>query len=132
VGERQRVALAAVLAGQPEIILLDEPTRGVDYRQKQALMRYLAAERARGRTVLLSTHDVELAATFAQQTVILSRGEVIAAGPTRDVLAGAPHFAPQMARLFPGRGWLTVEDALRGLGRPASGANEWEDKQCRD
>ena len=54
---------------------------------------------------------------------MLSRGEVIAAGPTREVLAGAPHFAPQMARLFPGRGWLTVEDALRGLGRPANAAN---------
>jgi len=78
---------------------------------------------AEGAAILLVTHDVELAAAFAQRTVMLSRGEVIAAGPTREVLAGAPHFAPQMARLFPGRGWLTVEDALRGLGRPANAAN---------
>ncbi|HOU40820.1 MAG TPA: ATP-binding cassette domain-containing protein [Promineifilum sp.] len=131
-GQRQRVALGAVTATQPRLLLLDEPTRGLDWAAKTALVALWRGWLAEGAAMLLVTHDVELAATFAQQTVILSRGEVIAAGPTRDVLAGAPHFAPQMARLFPGRGWLTVEDALRGLGRPASGANEWEDKQCRD
>lgn len=115
VGERQRVALAAVLAGQPEIILLDEPTRGVDYRQKQALMRYLAAERARGRTVLLSTHDVELAAASVDRVVILGDGEVVVDGPVRQVMTHSMVFASQINKLLRDDRFLTVADVLRGL-----------------
>jgi len=122
-GQRQRVALGAVTATQPRLLLLDEPTRGLDRAAKTALAALWRGWLDEGAAILLVTHDVELAAAFAQRTVMLSRGEVIAAGPTREVLAGAPHFASQMSRLFPGRGWLTVEDALRGLGWPANAAN---------
>ena len=117
------MALGAVTATQPRLLLLDEPTLGLDRAAKTDLAALWRGWMAEGAAILLVTHDVELAAAFAKRTVMLSRGEVIAAGPTREVLAGAPHFAPQMARLFPGRGWLTVEDALRGLGRPANAAN---------
>jgi len=65
--------------------------------------------------VLLVTHDVELAAQAAGRVVMLGQGEVVADGPP-EVLAASPLFAPQVARLFPGTGWLTVEDALAGLG----------------
>ncbi len=119
-GQRQRVALGAVTVTRPRLLLLDEPTRGLDWPAKQALLALWRGWLAEGVAVLLVTHDVELAAAFAGRTVMLSQGEVIAAGPTRDVLGSSPHFAPQMARLFPGRGWLTVDDALRGLGRPAT------------
>ena len=122
VGERQRVALAAILAAEPRIILLDEPTRGIDALQKGALLRYLAAERARGRTVILSTHDVELAAEAVDRVIILEEGRVAADGPAREVLGRSPVFAPQIARLVgdavdararfvP----MTVDDVLRSL-----------------
>ena len=115
VGQRQRVALAAVTATQPRLLLFDEPTRGLDRAAKDALLALWRDWLANGAALLLVTHDVEMAAAIAQRTIVLSQGEIIAAGPTRDVLTATPHFAPQMARLFPGRGWLTVADVLAAL-----------------
>lgn len=113
VGERQRVALASILAAEPEIILLDEPTRGLDYLQKQALARYLEAQRARGRTVILSTHDVELVAACADRVIILGDGEVVVDGTTREVMTRSMVFASQINKLFRDDHYLTVEDVLR-------------------
>ncbi len=120
VGQRQRVALAAVTATRPRLLLLDEPTRGLDRPAKEALVALWRGWLAEGAALLLVTHDVELAATIATRTIMLSQGEVIAAGPTREVLTAAPQFAPQMARLFPGCGWLTVQDVLGALGRAST------------
>ncbi len=113
VGQRQRVALGAVTITQPHILLLDEPTRGLDYASKQALVELWRGWLAQGMALLIVTHDVELAAQIANRVVILSQGEVIAAGATAEVLGSSPLFAPQIARLFPGSGWLTPEDVLR-------------------
>jgi energy-coupling factor transporter ATP-binding protein EcfA2 len=113
VGERQRVALASILAAEPEIILLDEPTRGLDYLQKQALAHYLEAQRARGRTVILSTHDVELVAACADRVIILGDGEVVVDGTTREVMTHSMVFASQINKLFRDDHYLTVEDVLR-------------------
>jgi energy-coupling factor transport system ATP-binding protein len=118
VGQRQRVALGAVTVTRPRVLLLDEPTRGLDSRTKNGLVAVWRRWLEEGAAMLLVTHDVELAAIIANRTVILSGGEVIASGPTREVLGSSPHFAPQIARLFPGTGWLTPEDALLGLGHP--------------
>ena len=115
VGERQRVALAAILTAEPSIILLDEPTRGVDYLQKQALCRYLEAEREEGHTVVLSTHDVELVASSVDRVIILGDGEVIVDGSTREVMTGSMVFSSQINKLFRDNRFLTVEDALRRL-----------------
>ncbi|MBL7062621.1 MAG: ATP-binding cassette domain-containing protein [Anaerolineae bacterium] len=115
VGQRQRVALGAVTVTRPRLLLLDEPTRGMDYPAKRDLVRLLREWQAEGAGVLLVTHDVELAAQAAGRVVMLGQGAVIADGPP-EVLAASPLFAPQVARLFPGAGWLTVEDALAGLG----------------
>lgn len=115
VGERQRVALAAILAARPSIIVLDEPTRGVDYAQKQALARYLQAERDRGHTVILSTHDVELAATCADRVVILGDGEVVVDGPTREVMTHSTVFCSQINKLLRDDRYLTVDDVLGSL-----------------
>ncbi|HEX9372983.1 MAG TPA: ATP-binding cassette domain-containing protein, partial [Roseiflexaceae bacterium] len=111
-GERQRVALAAVSVTGPGGLLLDEPTRGLDYGAKRALAGLLRGWRSDGMAILLVTHDVEFAATVADRAALLSQGEVIASGPTVDVLGSSPLFAPQVARLFPGSGWLTVDDVL--------------------
>jgi len=123
VGERQRAALAAVLVTQPRTVLLDEPTRGLDYGAKGRLLALIHRWRAEGRAVLLVTHDVELVAEAADRVMILDEGGIAAEGSPQELL-GAPAFGdskaanpfmPQMARLFPGTGWLTVADVLAGL-----------------
>lgn len=114
-GQRQRVALGAVAVTRPSLLLLDEPTRGLDYSAKSDLAALWSRMRKTGMGMLMVTHDVELAAQVADRVLILSEGEIIADGPAVDVLGASPLFAPQIARLFPGRGWLTVQDALEGI-----------------
>ena len=112
VGERQRVALAAIMVTKPGALLLDEPTRGLDYAAKAGLAELLHEWRSEGMAIVVVTHDVELAAEVADRVVLLSQGEVIAEGDPATVLGASPLFAPQIARLYPQRGWLTVEDVL--------------------
>ncbi len=119
VGQRQRVALGAVAITRPKLLLLDEPTRGLDYAAKQTLVAIWRRWLAEGMGLLLVTHDVELVAQIADRALIMSQGEIIAEGETAEILATSPLFAPQIARLFPGSGWLTVEDALAGIGKVA-------------
>lgn len=121
-GQRQRVALGAVAVTRPSLLMLDEPTRGLDYDAKDDLVSLWRRLRENGMGMLMVTHDVELAAQVADRVLILSEGELIANGPAAEVLGASPLFAPQVARLFPGLGWLTVEDALAGLGMGADAA----------
>ncbi|MBN1145970.1 MAG: energy-coupling factor ABC transporter ATP-binding protein [Anaerolineales bacterium] len=114
VGQRQRAALCAILVTRPQVLMLDEPTRGLDPQAKRDLLRFLQEWRAEGKTVLLVTHDVELAAAAADRVAIMGVGEIIDQGATYPVLSRSQVFRPQMAQLFPGRGWLTVEDVLAG------------------
>jgi energy-coupling factor transporter ATP-binding protein EcfA2 len=113
-GERQRVALGAITVTRPGALLLDEPTRGLDYAAKHALVALLRGWRDEGMAILLVTHDVELAAAAADRVMLMSQGDIIARGAPAQVLGASPLFAPQVARLFPGSGWLTPEDALEG------------------
>ncbi len=112
VGERQRVALAAITVTLPGALLLDEPTRGLDYAAKAKLVALLKGWRADGAAIVLVTHDVELAAALADRVVLMSQGQVIAEGTPAAVLGASPLFAPQIARLFPETGWLTAEDVM--------------------
>jgi len=112
VGQRQRVALGAVTITRPNLLLLDEPTRGMDYQAKQEIVRLLREWQAAGMAVLMVTHDVELAVQAADRVVLLSQGQVIA-DDTPSVLTASPLFAPQVAQLFPGTEWLTVDDVLK-------------------
>ncbi len=111
-GERQRVAVAAVAAGNPDVLLLDEPTRGMDAPSRAALERALAAVAAGGGAAVLATHDVELAARCATRVVVLGDGDVVADGPSRTVLAGSL-FAPQVLRVLPP--FLTVEEVAAAM-----------------
>ena len=115
VGQRQRVALAAITVVKPQALLLDEPTRGLDYGAKAQLSDLLIGWRKAGMGIGLVTHDVELAAAIADRVVLMSQGEIIAQGAPAAVLGASPLFAPQIARLFPGTGWLTPEDVFRQL-----------------
>ncbi|MDQ4100531.1 MAG: ATP-binding cassette domain-containing protein [Chloroflexota bacterium] len=110
-GERERLALAAVLAGGPPVLLLDEPTRGMDAWRKAELGEMLQELAAEGVAVLLASHDVELVARYATRVVLLGGGEIVADAPTREVLAGSLTFSPQINKLL-GGGWLTVDEVL--------------------
>jgi energy-coupling factor transport system ATP-binding protein len=114
-GERQRVALGAVLVAHPGVLLLDEPTRGLDYASKQTLVGLLRGWREEGMAIVLVTHDVELAAEAADRVILLENGSVTASGSPQEVLAATELFAPQMAKVFPGQGVLTVAQALAWL-----------------
>jgi energy-coupling factor transporter ATP-binding protein EcfA2 len=114
-GEAQRAAMAAILAGDPPILLLDEPTRGLDYAAKASLARLLRDLCAGGKAVVMATHDVELAAASADRVAILGDGELVVEGPAATVLGDSLLLSSQIAKLFPGRGWLTPEDALTAL-----------------
>lgn len=122
VGERQRVALAAILVVDPQIILLDEPTRGLDYPQKAALAQFLMEQKARGRTIIMSTHDVELVALCADRVVILGEGETVVDGPTRKVMTSSMVFSSQVNKLLRDDRFLTVADVLDHHRRGDAGA----------
>ncbi len=115
VGQRQRVALGTVTVTRPRLLLLDEPTRGMDYAAKRELQRLLAEWQREGTAVLLVTHDVEWAAEAAGRVAVLEEGRISRVGTPAEVLAAPSPFTPQIARLFPGRGWLTVQDVLSAV-----------------
>ncbi len=86
-GERQRVAVASVLAIQPEIVILDEPTTGLDDGQQRSLMGMLQDLNGKGHTVVMITHSMDIAAEYAQRMIVMREGSVLLDGPTRDVFA---------------------------------------------
>ena len=108
------MAVAATAAAGAPLLLLDEPTRGLDPETKERLARFLRAHAARGGAVLFATHDVELAASLATRVVMLAGGEVVADGDPAVVLGDSQVFAPQMTRAF-GAGWLTPEQVAGAL-----------------
>jgi energy-coupling factor transport system ATP-binding protein len=89
-GERQQCALASVLARRPELLILDEPTTGLDYRECMTIMEIIAALNAGGTTVFMITHDMEVAADFAHRAMVLSNGKLIGDGPVRKILKDKP------------------------------------------
>jgi energy-coupling factor transport system ATP-binding protein len=113
-GQRLALVLALVLVSSPAVLLLDEPTRGLDYPGKDALGHILRELAAAGTTVLLATHDVEFVAAVAERAVVLADGEVVSAGPAPVVLGETPAFAPQVQKVL-GPGWLTVDQVVLAL-----------------
>lgn len=114
-GQRLSLALAVVLTGNPPLLLLDEPTRGLDYAAKRRLTTTLRGLAAAGTSVLLATHDVELVAELADRVVVLADGEVVTDGPTAEVVGASPAFAPQVAKVLAPLHWLTVAEVERAL-----------------
>ncbi|WP_406149507.1 ABC transporter ATP-binding protein [Streptomyces sp. NBC_01012] len=114
-GQRLALALALVLTARPPLLLLDEPTRGLDYAAKARLVGVLRRLAEDGHAIVLATHDVELAAELAHRVVILADGEAVADGPTRQVVVSSPAFAPQTAKVLAPREWLTVSQVRTAL-----------------
>ncbi|MFE9570867.1 ABC transporter ATP-binding protein [Streptomyces sp. NPDC006692] len=114
-GQRLALALAIVLTGRPPLLLLDEPTRGLDYAAKARLVAVLRELAGQGHAIVLATHDVELAAELAHRVVILAGGEIVADGPTAEVVVSSPAFAPQVAKVLAPQHWLTVAQVREAL-----------------
>ncbi|MBP1744756.1 MAG: cbiO1 [Firmicutes bacterium] len=116
-GERQRVAIASVLVNRPEILLLDEPTRGLDSKLKQQLGKLLSKLNRSGVTIILVTHDIEFATEFCSRYLLLFSGEIISSGTREEVLKDGIFYTTAANKIFrdiaPGiytadqaKGWL--------------------------
>jgi len=113
-GERQRTAIAAIIAGDPEIVLLDEPTRGMDGVAREALTQVILKLRADGSSVVVATHDSDLAAHVGDRIIRIVDGRAIELGAPNVALSGGAVAATQVGRLYPG-GPVTVEGVLSCL-----------------
>lgn len=107
-GEQQRVALAMVLAKKPDLLLLDEPTKGLDPFLKEQIASYLQQFVRQGGTVVCVTHDVEFAARYGEICSLLFEGEVLSTAPTRKFFAQNAFYTTDAARVFA----KIVEDGL--------------------
>jgi energy-coupling factor transport system ATP-binding protein len=105
-GERKRVALASVLAWNPNTLILDEPTIGQDHQQKEKLRQFVVQMQTQGKTVVIVTHDVEFVAESNPRVVLMKEGTIVADGEgseiltTPEVLAQSSIVLPQIAQIF--------------------------------
>ena len=105
-GERKRVAIASILVWEPDYLVLDEPTIGQDYQQKERLRNFIVQLYSQGKTVVMISHDVEFVAEAGPEVVLMSKGRIVGRGPADEVLSNdrlveeASLVKPQMARLF--------------------------------
>ncbi len=105
-GERKRVALASVLAWNPEILILDEPTIGQDYQQKDKLRQFILQMKSQGKTIVIVTHDVEFVAECKPRVVLMRGGKIIGDGEAPEVLTNleiliqASIVPPQITQIF--------------------------------
>jgi energy-coupling factor transport system ATP-binding protein len=105
-GERKRVALASVLAWNPEMLILDEPTIGQDYQQKEKLRQFIMQMKTQGKTVIIVTHDVEFVAECNPRVLLMRDGQIVADGEAAQILtnsellAAASIVPPQIAQVF--------------------------------
>jgi energy-coupling factor transport system ATP-binding protein len=107
-GERQQLAIA-LMGARADLLLLDEPTRGLDPQVKRALSAYLRTRAGAGAGILVATHDVEWAARTADRVLLMAEGEIYAGGPPGSVLSDSLVFATQISKLV-GGGWLLPEE----------------------
>ncbi|HHU10599.1 MAG TPA: ATP-binding cassette domain-containing protein [Intrasporangiaceae bacterium] len=119
-GQRLALVLAVQLTGNPAVVMLDEPTRGLDYAAKAALTTLVRSMAAAGQCVIVSTHDVEFAAGVCDRVLVMAEGEIVADGPPHEILVSSPAFAPQVSKILAPAPWLTVAQVRGALA--ASGA----------
>ena len=116
-GQKQRLALALAFVNNPEVVVLDEPTAGLDPRVRRDLRDEIARMRADGRTVLLTTHDLEEAGLLCDRIAIINRGRVVATGAPRELTSGSTALPTVSVSTTPAlpSGWLDGVDGLDGL-----------------
>jgi energy-coupling factor transport system ATP-binding protein len=124
-GQRQRLAVAAVLALAPQVIILDEPTTGLDCREQEGLFGLIRELNSQGHTIIMATHALWAAATYARRLIVVNQGRVALDGPARKVLAQEETLSrcgltpPEVAALSRRLGFfaLTAEEFSRAVGR---------------
>jgi len=105
-GERKRVALASVLAWDPQILILDEPTIGQDHRQKENLRQFIMQMQTQGKTIVIVTHDVEFVAECNPRVMLMREGKIVGDGAGKDILTNpelleqSSIVLPQIAQVF--------------------------------
>ncbi|MET7507218.1 ATP-binding cassette domain-containing protein [Streptomyces albidoflavus] len=114
-GQKLALVLAIQLSAAPPLLLLDEPTRGLDYRAKDQLIAIVESLAAEGRSVVVSTHDVEFAARAADRVVVIADGDLVADGPTAEIITASPVFAPQTTKILAPLPYLTVAQVTAAL-----------------
>jgi energy-coupling factor transport system ATP-binding protein len=111
-GERKRVALGSVLAWDPKVVILDEPTIGQDHRQKENLRQFIVQLNEQGKTVVVVTHDVEFVAECNPRVVLMKEAKIIADGTAKRILTDttlaleASIVPPQISQIFHGLTFL--------------------------
>jgi energy-coupling factor transport system ATP-binding protein len=114
-GQRLALVLAIQLTATPSVVLLDEPTRGLDYAAKRSLVDIVDRLAAEGHSVVVATHDVEFVAAAADRVVVMSDGDIVADGPTADVVVASPAFAPQVAKILSPLEYLTIDQVREAV-----------------
>jgi len=114
-GQQLLLTLSIVLVNSPKLILLDEPTRGLDYFAKNQLINHLKKLKTSGISVVVATHDVELVAELEARVVLLADGGIIANGPAREVLLESIDYTPQITRAFAPLNLLTIQEAVDAI-----------------
>jgi energy-coupling factor transport system ATP-binding protein len=114
-GQQLALVLAIQLTAAPPVILLDEPTRGLDYRAKASLIRVLDQLADRGHAVLVASHDVEFVTRACDRVVVMAEGDIVTDGPAAMVLTASPTFAPQIAKILAPLPYLTEAQVAAGL-----------------
>lgn len=123
-GQRLALALAVQLTADARVVLLDEPTRGLDQHAKRRLGQELSRLAGAGRAIAVATHDVEFVASWADRVVVMAGGEIVASGPTCEVVVASAVFAPQVAKVLYPEPWLTVEEVAGSLGLATAASRE--------
>ena len=120
-GQRLSLVLAIQLRAAPRVILLDEPTRGLDYHAKHELIAIVDRLAADGHAIVIATHDVEFVAAACDRVVVMAEGDVVADGPTADIVVSSPAFAPQVAKILAPLAYLTVSEVEIALAGTVAG-----------
>jgi len=113
-GERKRVALASVLAWDPQVLVLDEPTIGQDHQQKENLRQFIMQLQTQGKTVVIVTHDVEFVAECNPRVVLMREGKIVADGEGKDILTN-PELLEQSSIVLPQIAQVFTQLAVPGL-----------------
>ena len=135
-GERKRVALASVLAWDPEILILDEPTIGQDHEQKEKLRQFILQLQSQGKTIVIVTHDVEFVAECNPRVILMKEGKIVADGEGKEILTNTGALAessivlPQIAQIFTQLEHLGFpKDVIDIYEAKALLLKAWEDRQ---
>ncbi|WP_315116132.1 energy-coupling factor transporter ATPase [uncultured Clostridium sp.] len=99
-GEKQRTAIACTLITDPDILILDEPTRGMDSIAKEKLGGIIKELSSRGKSIVLITHDADFAGDYINSVMLMFNGEIVAKGVANTILYDSIYYSPQIAKVF--------------------------------